>query len=343
MPAAPLTSVERATAFLADVARVANLVSPVVALDYLPPGHRISPRIVQIDARTDAGEVYRNPAWCGENERALGKVALLKLLNAANVDIIELSRDDDRSDRNVCSYTALAAVPQMDGGKVLRRARKSLDFRPGSPDIKGFTDRQAQEAQKNVESICEAKCLTKLARVVLGLKQKYTLDELAKPFVVPVLVFEPDMNDPEIKRMVTAAHLGAAASLYGPRSNRALIDTTGPVIDVDDPDDDPPAPAAAAPDEFDVVDSDAEHLSALAFLPLSAAQIATVPDDAIGQSSRRKWLARLSSMATDVIAKHPDGRGRVARAVGGQDLASASKGDLSAIGLMLRAELDGAA
>lgn len=362
LPTEPLTTVSKAISFMESVKQVANLVSPVVALDYMPPMHRISPRVVQLDIEMKVndkgngagGDIYRNTAFCNANEAALGKVALLKLLNAGNIDILELERTDDGKDRNVCSYSVLAAVPQMDGGKVLRRARKSLDFRPGSPDTKGFSANQLSEAQKHIESLCEAKCLTKLARVALGLKQKYTMDELRKPFVVPVLVFEPDMSDPIIKQMVAQHALGAQSALYGDPARRPVLLTAGEIIDVGDDDPQPTAeqagsspPKEAAPQPVAMATPPstspaAAVVSPIAWLPLTQQEIEQAPNDILpGGGTRRAWLGKLSAYASTVIEQHGRqlGGAAIARAIGGIDLATANGGDLSTIGQILRTEM----
>jgi hypothetical protein len=49
----------------------------------------------------------------------------------------------------------------------------------------------------------------------LGIKAKYALEELKKPFVMFRCSYVPDMSDPDIKRMVAGQALSGAGLLYG--------------------------------------------------------------------------------------------------------------------------------
>lgn len=65
-----------------------------------------------------------------------------------------------------------------------------------------FTDEWLREREYG-PATAESKCQNRARRAILGLAAKYTFEEIRdKTFVVPRWVFEPDMSDPEIKRMV---------------------------------------------------------------------------------------------------------------------------------------------
>ena len=61
----------------------------------------------------------------------------------------------------------------------------------------------------------ETKAANRAIRAFLGIKGAYTWDEAARPFVYPALMWQPDMTDPEVRRMVTATELGIVGQVYG--------------------------------------------------------------------------------------------------------------------------------
>ena len=81
--------------------------------------------------------------------------------------------------------------------------------------IGGWTADRVMSARRFGLRLAEAKSLNALGRN-FGLKQVYSLEELKKPFVIFRATFAPDMADPAIKQMVTAAELGATNLLGFP-------------------------------------------------------------------------------------------------------------------------------
>ncbi len=89
----------------------------------------------------------------------------------------------------------------------------------------------------------------------IGVKAKYRLEELQKPFVLFRCSYVPDMTDPGVRRLVTEKQLGAATTLYPHRSAPALeppIDVAPPASAGDDvladlPVEDEPDAASAEP------------------------------------------------------------------------------------------------
>lgn len=80
--------------------------------------------------------------------------------------------------------------------------------------INGWTGERVMQVRKYGRQLAKTKSLSGLCRR-LGVKQSYPIEELKrKPFVVMRAVFMPDMNNPEIAKMVTAANLGARFSIY---------------------------------------------------------------------------------------------------------------------------------
>ncbi|MEI7510629.1 MAG: hypothetical protein WCJ84_00545 [Candidatus Peregrinibacteria bacterium] len=79
--------------------------------------------------------------------------------------------------------------------------------------------------------LCESKAKNRVIRSLLGIKNVYTAEELAKPFVFPVVSFSPDFTDPEIKHAVIQKFLGNNDALFGARvPNVGVIETPAPEI-----------------------------------------------------------------------------------------------------------------
>ena len=89
--------------------------------------------------------------------------------------------------------------------------------------INGWTAERVMQVRRFGRQLAKTKSLNGLARK-LGVRQSYTIEELRrKPFVILRAVFQPDMTDPEIRRMVTAANLGARDLLYPGASLHAPV------------------------------------------------------------------------------------------------------------------------
>lgn len=252
LPQSPIAKIEDLRAHIETVCKVANFVSPFTGMDYIPEMHRVSFRTVVIDhtlrAVTRGGytnhigtDTYRDQKFCEENERALTKVGILKIFRAAGIDVVRSVRTDDRSDALYGEWVVEIEVPELDGRRSRMTATRTIDLRPGSPQREKMSDKQAGQAVQVILENAETKALLRAARAALQLRQKYTVEELSKPFVIPVLVPDLDTSDPEIKRMVAAKALGIESTLYGPPKalpSRTIevgedtIDTaTGEVVD----------------------------------------------------------------------------------------------------------------
>jgi hypothetical protein len=269
LPQSPIAKIEDLRAHIEKVCKVANFVSPFTGMDYIPEMHRVSFRTVVIDPtlrKVGSGDyvneigtdTYRDKKFCQENERALTKTGILKLLRAAGIDVVRSQRTDDRKDALYAEWVVEIEIPELDGRRSRMTATRTIDLRPGSPQREKMTDKQAGQAVQVILENAETKALLRAARAGLQLRQKYTIDELSKPFVIPVLVPDLDTSDPEIKRMVAANALGITEKLYGPPKAQAPARTievggdevnvsTGEVIDDDHAAD---ANAAAAAEDL---------------------------------------------------------------------------------------------
>jgi len=249
LPTAPIAKIEELRTRYESLSTQVNLVTPLQAPDFIPAMYKVSLRAVVLSAEVDRGDVYKDDQFCAKGERAPTKVGLLKILQAAGGEVVaeKCRRVDDRKDPRYAETQMVIRLPMLDGSSKEFAATRHVDHRDGSDEIVGWSEKRLAQARKFTPELSETKALSRAIREGLALKQKYTEGELARPFVVPALVFDPDMSDPEIRRMVAARGLGVTDQLYGPAKDRpALVAATAP---------DEPAPAG------EVIDVKAERVA----------------------------------------------------------------------------------
>lgn len=289
-----------------------NLIAPVVQVDHIPAMHRVSMRIVAIDTSPRSPDTYQDTTFCKSDERALTKVGLLKLWQAAGGSVIESRRLDNGKDPNYCHWSVRVRVQQLDGRMVEFVASKEIDLRDGSPQIKKSREatRQADFTagqRVNLAANAETKALLRAVRGALGIPQKMASEQLARPFVVPALVPDLDTSDPEIRRMIAAKALNLEAALFPDRSTiKALAapQAETPIEVVEPPpleEEDIPA-ASVVPDDPDGPTDDLFEASAPAVLP--------VPEEVIAQADpqRARYLAAINTRLATLADKIGDAR-----------------------------------
>lgn len=299
LPASPLEKVEDLREKIASLEQSVNMVTPVSSIDMIPKMHAISLRAVTVDSTTNkygqGPEVYRDARFCEEGEVALGGVALQKIMAAAGVQIIGRQRLDDRKDPYYCNMEITLAVRDYDGTLRQFVAGKEVDLRDGAPETmkpekikRGErwekTDKMVPKSatavadmRRHIQSIAETKALYRALRKILQIKQKYTREELRRPFVVPKLVPNLDPNDPDQKQALIAMATGAEQRLFGPPKvhpdDRLLRDVTpneaphdavrpidvSPVSPPLEPEPEP-EPEEVDPDDFEMVEVPKEEI-----------------------------------------------------------------------------------
>lgn len=359
LPAAPIASIVEAAALFDRLAAQANFVTPIVRPDFIPPMHAVVPRVVRLDPTPDNGDVYVDAQFCKGGKKALTKVALLKLWTNAGGTLItaECGRTDDGKDRLYCAWKIVGEIQQMDGTRVRYIGTKEIDLNDGQPAALKALGRDNStanltNARMHIASNCETKAILRMVRAAFALKSTYTPEELAKPWVIPALVFQPDMSDPEVRRMVAARGLGQQAALYGTPAAKNLL--TGPtagaaaeadggqpvrtvvaqVVDEEDDDqnadpwDDEPfvAPAAAAQPN-----------------PAKAAPIVpALPVSTDGMDPERaRMVGRMNKVAEELLGRLGPNAGAAAinACAQGCDVRTAKLDDVAAVGNGLLAEI----
>jgi hypothetical protein len=223
-------------------ARQFNVLSPFTTISGLAPQHGLIASVVRISpdaSKGGPGEVYDGLPFLAPNERALAKIALRKIAECGGISTTTV-RTDPRTIPNYWEFKAIASYRGIDGSLVVREATTEWDLRDGSERLKGWKANQITEGRKNGLRNCEARAINAAIRECgCGLKQKYSVDELKKPFVVLRVMFQPDMSDPDTRRLVTERSMAGSSILY-PAAQHQLPSPAAPPIDDTPPDDDTP-------------------------------------------------------------------------------------------------------
>ncbi len=282
----------------------ANLLLPSTHIDGLSEFHKPVLEVVQLSSNPEGGDVYAhdNAAMGPKKKWRLTKQALMKLSVCAGViwSVDQTRRIDNGLERNYIAYKAVGGIKKPDGQPVFFSAEYDMDFEVLEEELadlygkkieNGLKSKQGGEAgwatamsperrqkwiddcvkrdllqkRKHRRKLCEAGAMNRVLRMLLGIKQAYTQEELSKPFVVMRVVYQPDYNDKAVKAAFLDASLKAQFGIYGTSALPAIPEkTTEEPIDVtpipeDDGDDDgagegnvvDPALSAGAPATFD--------------------------------------------------------------------------------------------
>lgn len=243
LPAGPLTSFQDVLQTYERLRQDFHILTPVIGVGTILPNHEVGWQSVKIDPKPSAKEVYigsfcntKDDTPSGQRERALTALALDRIMAAAGVRRVdeESGRVDDRSSPSTfCEYRVTLEIIYLNGKPFRRSATEALDLNDGAPDA--MKEERAKEGARNIktgrmiaidpnllkakrrkiirltETIATSACLRKL----IGLKQVYTFDELAKDFFFFSLHWKPDMQDPETRTRLLDMATGTSNALYG--------------------------------------------------------------------------------------------------------------------------------
>lgn len=195
-----------------------NLLTPFTQITGLAPKHGIIASVVKINpdpAKGGPGEVYDGLPFLDKQrgEVAIAKIGLRKIAEGAGISI-STTRTDPRTIAFFWEFKALATYRGIDGTVVTREATAEWDLRDGSPRLKGWRPDQVSEGRKNGLRNAETRAINAAIRE-FGIKQKYTQQELAKPFLVIRVAWQPDPNSPDDMRLVGENAMRGTSTLYG--------------------------------------------------------------------------------------------------------------------------------
>lgn len=248
-----------------------NIVTPIVQISSLALDHAVNLCVVKIDPTVDSqgnGPMcYRDKAFMKEDERGLGRIGLDMIAAAAGISWLphpHSRRTDDGRTPYLWSFTVVGAFTAMDGTiQTLPPGSAEVDLRDGSDQIGGWTpakwranngqniggwsEKRVHQARRFGLALAETKARLRAIRS-LGIRQKYSVAELAKPFLIPRVSYKPDMSNPVVAETVTRMKMGGISALYAQQTTPALLEpSTSEAMN-------PAAVAASTP--ADTVDGD---------------------------------------------------------------------------------------
>jgi hypothetical protein len=232
-----------------------NVLVPTLTIQEISPFHKPVLEIVRINPDPKAGEVYEIVQ--GSGDFSMRAVALQKIGYAAGLiwNAKGCGRTDDGSNPKVVTYRAEAAVRKEDGtymplnaeymvdlDVIEEEARESYEKKSQTimadkkkkgekwtdDDRKAYVEKSVRrdmlQKRKFRLQLAQTGAMDRVIRKILGLKGTYKATELSKPFVVPKIAFNPDINDPQVRQLLLKQGLDATNVLFGSSSEKSLID-----------------------------------------------------------------------------------------------------------------------
>lgn len=236
---------------------MANLVGPTpTAQERISEMYVIRTTSVRVDWKTETFEVW--DAESKTKKRALAKSAIDRVAQASGVSWDPaLTGVIGKPSMEYLMYRAVGGVVGPDGGIVVISGtvewHYSLEVQPIVDDIAELEakiaagDKSCEKAlygkkkqlidvQKYRIGMCESKAKNRAVRG-LGIKAKYTIEELNEPFVVQQVCYAPDITSPDVKEVLKARVDMGRNALYGNTAATPAITAGAPAL------------MAAAPDE----------------------------------------------------------------------------------------------
>lgn len=232
LPGKPMVDTELIQDALSKAEEWGNVLMPVTYIDRLPAMHEVSLRVAFFDpgGRWDNRS---NGIWyeLKGGKLALGKAALLSVWRMAGGEWWPPGcyREDDGSVELYWRYRASGIVKGWTGQMGKWTCARERDLRSGSAATAQMSEAQQGMARQFGAETCETMAMLRVVRAALGFRGGYTREEAARPFILPVLQFAPDLSNPRIAEMVVAQQLGSLGAVYGER--RQIAEDTIPARD----------------------------------------------------------------------------------------------------------------
>jgi hypothetical protein len=232
-----------------------NVLVPTLTIQEISPFHKPVLEIVRINPDPKAGEVYETVQ--GSGDFSMRAVALQKIGYAAGLiwNAKGCGRTDDGSNPRLVSYRAEAAVRKEDGTYMPLNAEYMVDLDVIEEETRESYEKKSQTimadkrkkgekwtdedrkayVEKSVRrdmlqkrkfrlQLAQTGAMDRVIRKILGLKGTYKASELSKPFVIPKIAFNPDVNDPQVRQLLLKQGLDATNVLFGSASEKSMID-----------------------------------------------------------------------------------------------------------------------
>ena len=204
-----ITTVDDLAAQLKAASQKYHVISPVISTSSLAPGYGAALSVVNVDPSPASADTYSY-----EGGLALTKISLMRICAALGISWTDTKRLDNGTRRHYWNVRVSGRYRAPDGTFQDIGDAREVDFTEGSAQIAGKSEKEIAQMRKHGQQLAETKAKLRAIRE-FGIKPKYTKEELQKPFLVVRLSFMPDMQNPEVAKLVTAAALGVTHLLYG--------------------------------------------------------------------------------------------------------------------------------
>lgn len=209
-----------------------NILSPVTYVDWLPPDHILSFRIIQFSMERPwhaIGGKHSNGTWYETD----GGLALHKAALRQAASIGEASWSVSRLDQGrISAYWAIKAsvvVRGMSGMPRVIECSKELDLRDGSPLVVSYQEnaraknqdatRRILNARADGQRTCETKAVNAAIRDAFSIQGAYSEEQALRPFVIPVLIYAP--QSPEALHRAIREATTASSMIFGATTRQA--------------------------------------------------------------------------------------------------------------------------
>ena len=121
--------------------------------------------------------------------------------------------------------------------KLVREGKKKLAKaqEEGKPfDVEEHVEDRLDQIIAERYGLAETKGLLRLVRAICHLRQAYTREEMARPFIVVRTELAPDFADPETRRALAAKAISSGAEIFGPAEDERPLPRVTPVEVVDE-------------------------------------------------------------------------------------------------------------
>lgn len=221
-----------------------NILTPSITLDGLSERHKATVETIRLSPNPEIGDVYKHQ----EGKFIISKQGLDKLAVLADIiwDKDECKLIGDPKDRrNYVAFQAFGAIKKADGKYVPAKGYKDMDFVVEREELEFKYKQKARKANKTGEAareyieycverdmihkrkygaeMCESGARNRVTRALLGVLKGYTQKQLEKPFVVVKITYQPDYEDPEIKKLMTYLSATAQTNIFGPLPNAPML------------------------------------------------------------------------------------------------------------------------
>lgn len=267
-----------ASAKLREAARECHLIGGA-AIPCIPEGHELQVTVIPVDVaecysmnkRRDDDRPDARPQQ-GPPRFGIPKHVLMRIASAAGAEWVESKRIDKNNAARFVHWRVVLRYPLVDGTFRYVEGDKDCDYRDGSDQLAGKTEKEVPKLRENMVRATITKAKLRAIREAFGIAHGMTEAQLERPFVVAKAVFTGRSKDKENARMfarvIAQKQLMAANALYGgghallgPSVVKAALPAARPVPIDSDPD-------LVADDDGVVIES-----------PPESGPVATAPDD----------------------------------------------------------------